>query len=561
MTFDPSSFLISDGNAESGNNPLGYHDPSTSTAAGRFGITDTTWRGLMNTRPDLGLSWGNRLDDAANTRAATALSGEWANNLSNKGLPVDNSTLGLSSLVGPAAAAALLKADPTMAVSDVLSSAVGPQQAQQMIQANPTLLGGGKNVGSLVAANQSRMGMPQASVPSMSVQANPAPQQPPVQQSPQFQAQPTPPMPQGFGAAPPSNPAIPQVAQVDQSAMGSPLVGMGLAMMGGNGWHDAMAKAGAAYQNSEDQRLQIAKANAELQNSAAARQSDEPLQAAQAASLRAQAWRALNPTLTPAEAGQLNLTATGQQITQRGQDIDQSQANSITPAQSAQMNLTARGQDVQMADANARAAYMAQMAKGQPQQFVVPAEDGSQGKTVEVQTLPTGQQRFMDLSTGQQLPGLPAGAVPMQSFNQEANRDFKTSQTNAKDVSTMMSAGMAADNQLENLNRISADLNKPGALAGPGVGLQLARTIDGLAGGSLLGNKTDEDVSKMDLGQLNWNSVRDSIHGTGGRLTQQEVGLLGKNFANIQTDPVARQTVMAVTSHALQRQSDIAKQW
>ncbi len=555
------SFLLADAGAESGNNPnIGYHDLSKSTAAGAYGITDTTWGGLMKSRPDLGLNWANRMDPAANRAAAGGLQDEWTSHLSRSGVPVDNSSLGLASLVGPSAAVALMQADPNAPLGDVLTRAVGPQQAQAMMAANPGLLNPMRTAGGVVQANSQRMmngaqtagGMGSVPPSTLPPQVPSAAPQAPMS----FQASPPPPMPQNFGTQTVPNAPAPTVNTAGHT--GDPLVALGMGMMGGNGWHDAMAKGGEAYAAAQAQGQQNARANAQLQMDTNQLDAQAPDRAAQVAAQRAQAWRLLNPTLSPDTAASLNVQARGQDqqaalgaasnaLTQRGQDIGFADAQ--------------RGQDVSMQDAQFRAQYMNQMAKGQPQQFVVPAADGSVGRMIEVQNSPAGST-IRDISGGgAPLSALPPGAVPMSSFNQEQQRGFQADKASAKDIGEVMDNAANARNQMDQLQQTLNQANTPGALTGPGMVKSFGRFIDGVTGTSTFGDLSAEQAAQMAAGAGNWNSVRESIHGTGGRLTQQEVGLLQENFPHMATDPAARAAVAAVTQRGLQRQVDVAQQW
>lgn len=531
-----NSFLTADANAESGGNfGIGYHNRALSSAAGPFGITDATWGGLSSKYPQLGLSSANRFDPDANMRAATALQGEWSDSLRSKGLPVNNASLGLSSFLGPAAASSFLQADPNETVQAALERSVGPAQAARMIAANPGVLDGSRTVGQVLQFNQSRMGAGGAPDASTGLPAAPggmsaAPQVPSLGT---IQATPPPPIPSDF-AMPVSGPV--QAPQVDQSGHdGDPGIMAGLGMMGGMSWQDAMQGGLKGYQAAVAQQQENARADAQLQGETNNLNATQDFRAAQAAHARAQAWQELHPTISPDQALSANVRL-------REQDVQQ------------------RGQDATMQEAQARLEASRAMIRGAPQQFVVPGDDGSPSRTIEVASTPNGQV-YTDLNSGQRIDHLPAGAVPMGSYNQQTARDSKVQAAQAKDIGAITQAGMDATNQMETLRRVQADANDPRALNGPGVTLSLGRLVDSLAGTSVFGDKTAEDLSKMDLGQLNWNSVRDSIHGTGGRLTQQEVGLLQKNFASVSTDPTARNQVIGVIQRSLQRQQQIANDW
>ena len=127
-----------------------------------------------------------------------------------------------------------------------------------------------------------------------------------------FQGQPLPAMPAGFGT--PSQPPV-QAPQVQQPGGASnPLVALGLGLAGGNGWHDGIAKGGAAYQDALALQQKTGADNAQLQEQTNDLNAAAPDRAAQAASLRADAWKALNPVVTPDQAATLNLQARGQDV-------------------------------------------------------------------------------------------------------------------------------------------------------------------------------------------------------------------------------------------------------
>lgn len=374
----------------------------------------------------------------------------------------------------------------------------------------------------------SRIGMtaPNSSAGSLP----PDPASPPPVQPGQLPA-----MPANFGTqTQPSSPA----AVVDSSGhQGDPLIAFGTALAGGNGFHDGIAKAGAAYSDAQAQQLKNAQLNASFQNDADNRDADAPTKAAQTASLRADAWKALNPVVSPDAALQANTAAN-----QQGVEV--------------------RGQDVNFADIMARQQYMAQLAKGQPQTLVVPNPDGSAGKTV-IQTSTPGGVRFTDPATGQTASTLndigAAGAVPTSIYNPQVAREAALDVAGNKAGAALINQGTAADNQLDSLKTTLANAAKPGAMAAPGIINTFGRAFDSLTGTSTFGNLTQEQVAKMGEGQQNWAQIRSAIQGTGGRLTNQEVSRLTDIFPNVGTDPAARTEVAGILSHGLQRQSDLAK--
>ena len=351
------------------------------------------------------------------------------------------------------------------------------------------------------------------------------------------QSSPTPPMPSNFGA--PTQPNSPAATVNNAGHQGDPLVAFGAALAGGNGFHDGIAKAGAAYSDAQQVQQKNAQLNASFQNDADNRDAEAPLQAAQAAANRADAWKALNPVVTPDQALTANLQGRSQDIQQRGQDLDYQTAI-------------------------ARQQYMSQLVKGQPQTLVVPAADGSIGRTITQSSTPAGPV-YRDESTGQTSSNLgdlnATGAIPSQLYNSQEQRGAAIDKQSAKDVSSFVTAGTTAANQIDSLKTTLANAAKPGALAAPGIINSFGRAFDSLTGTSLFGNLTDEQVAKLGEGQQNWASIRQAIQGTGGRLTNQETSMLTQVFPNIATDPAARAQAAQILSHGLQRQEDLATQF
>ena len=351
------------------------------------------------------------------------------------------------------------------------------------------------------------------------------------------QSSPTPPMPSSFGGQ--AQPNAPAAVVSNAGHQGDPLVAFGTALAGGSGFHDAIGKAGAAYSDAQQVQQKNAQLDASFQNDADNRDAVAPLQAAQTAANRADAWKALNPTITPDQALTANLQGRSQDIQQRGQDLDYSTAI-------------------------ARQQYMSQLVKGQPQTLVVPAADGSIGRTITQSSTPAGPV-YRDESTGQTASNLgdlnANGAIPSQLYNSQEQRGAAIDKQSAKDVSSFVTAGTTAANQIDSLKTTLANAAKPGALAAPGIINSFGRAFDQATGTSLFGNLTDEQVAKLGEGQQNWASIRQAIQGTGGRLTNQETSMLGQVFPNVATDPAARAQAAQILSHGLQRQEDLATQF
>ena len=202
--------------------------------------------------------------------------------------------------------------------------------------------------------------------------------------------------------------------------------------------------------------MRNAQLNAGFQNDALNRDADAPTRAAQAAALRASAWQTLNPQISPDQALNANVAL-------RGQDIEQ------------------RGQDVQLQAQMAQRAYMAQLAKGQPQTLIVPGDDGSISRTIEVSNTPSGPV-YRDESTGQTAGNLgdlkATGAIPSNLYNSQEQRNAAIDKQSAKDVSGLMAAGSNADNQIDSLKTTLAAASQPGAMTGPGIINRFGRAFD-----------------------------------------------------------------------------------
>ena len=351
-----------------------------------------------------------------------------------------------------------------------------------------------------------------------------------------FQGQPLPQMPAGFGQPTQAPAQAPQVQL--PGGQGNPLVAFGLGLAGGNGWHDGIAKGGENYQDALKLQEQNASTNAQLQSDTNTLNAEAPTRAAQAASLRADAWKTLNPV--------------------------------VTPDQAAQLNVETRGQNVQAMDAQAQLqatmAYRQMLqgaSKGTPQQLVVPGPDGSVARTITQIDTPSGPQ-YEDASTGQRSPTLQglnaAGAMPAQLYNAGEQRELAVTKPNDAESGKLLTAGAAADAQKQTIQSTFAAASQPGALQGPGFWKSMGRAIDTVTGTSTFGDLKDEQVAGMLSGQGNFGSIKSMIP-PGSRLTNNDVNILQHAFASATTDPAARATAQSVLTNSIDRQSNIAKAW
>lgn len=145
-------------NEGSGKNPR-----SSATGTGQF--IDSTWLDVVKrNRPDLAAGRSDqellalRADRALGREMTEAYRRENVASLTAAG--VAEPTPGqqyLAHFLGPAAAAAVIKANPNTPVADVLRQAVGDKQAQKMIDANPEVLRG-QLAGSVSAWSDRKMG-------------------------------------------------------------------------------------------------------------------------------------------------------------------------------------------------------------------------------------------------------------------------------------------------------------------------------------------------------------------------------------------------------------------
>jgi len=135
---------------------------SSATGAGQF--IDQTWLAMLRKeRPDLAAGRGDeellalRADRTLGRQMTAAYARDNAAFLVKQGVEATPGNVYLAHFLGPAGAAAVLKANPSMPVQDALAAAVGDKKAAAMVEANQSILGG-QLAGSVVNWSSKKMG-------------------------------------------------------------------------------------------------------------------------------------------------------------------------------------------------------------------------------------------------------------------------------------------------------------------------------------------------------------------------------------------------------------------
>lgn len=123
----------------------GKNGKSSATGAGQF--IDSTWLDVLKrNRPDVAQGRTDqqllalRNDDDLGREMTGAYRRENAASLQKQGIEGTPGNQYLAHFLGPAGAAAVIKADPSMPAIEALTVAVGEKKAQQMVDANPKIL-------------------------------------------------------------------------------------------------------------------------------------------------------------------------------------------------------------------------------------------------------------------------------------------------------------------------------------------------------------------------------------------------------------------------------------
>jgi len=124
-----ASYFANTRRAESGGNDSARNPNSSAT--GRYQFIDSTWQGLMDSHPELGLTPDGRNDPAQQERAMKAFTMDNARQLKGAGVGINPGSLYAAHFLGAGGASKVLAADPNTPVA----SLVGPE----VVQANPQL--------------------------------------------------------------------------------------------------------------------------------------------------------------------------------------------------------------------------------------------------------------------------------------------------------------------------------------------------------------------------------------------------------------------------------------
>ncbi len=127
----PESYYNAIRSAESGGNDRAKN--TRSSASGRYQFITSTWNGLAQRHPELGLTPEGRFDPAQQEKAIRAFTQENAESLSKAGIAITGGTLYAAHFLGDADAKRVLKKSDDTQMSSIVSRAV--------MKANPHLRG------------------------------------------------------------------------------------------------------------------------------------------------------------------------------------------------------------------------------------------------------------------------------------------------------------------------------------------------------------------------------------------------------------------------------------
>jgi hypothetical protein len=398
-----------------------------------------------------------------------------------------------------------------------------------MVNANPSLLSG--NVGNVIKANVNRLGG--GSIANPGAQGPTGPANPAsgtmsgmisaLPPAPNLQPTPLPSMPQGFGQPTGPTPPAPQVNNAGHQGDSSLMMGLG--MLSGQGWANGFKGALQGYQAANEQQQSNNRLNAQLQSTNNAQALQAPVDAAQAAASRANAWRLMNPGV-------------------------------VTPQEAANVSLTARGQDAQMAER----AMMQQLYFGRLKQnnvMVAPGPDGVTPQFYNQQVNNAGQVILTD-QTGQPVKVAPAGLEPLSAYKAPGPEVAANIKQNTKDLSSFQSAAQGANLQHERFQTSLAALTQPGANVTPGIYGDIGRGIDSYLGTNLFGNLSDTQITQRMLQQ---DMLGQIAKNKSGRMTDAFRSMIVQANAHLGQDPQAIQRLVGFLDQQNGYTSQVADMW
>ncbi|MDC9825678.1 hypothetical protein PRN20_18240 [Devosia sp. ZB163] len=123
-----SAYFANTRRSESGGNDAAKNP--NSSALGRYQFIDSTWQGLMQSHPELGLTADGRTDPAQQEKAIRAFTADNARHLRGAGVPVNPGALYAAHFLGAGGASKVLGGDPNSPVSAYVDPSVIEANAQ-----------------------------------------------------------------------------------------------------------------------------------------------------------------------------------------------------------------------------------------------------------------------------------------------------------------------------------------------------------------------------------------------------------------------------------------------
>lgn len=541
MAFDLSSNLMSaQAMGESGGNPnIGQHG-GLSTAGGMFGFTTPTWQGMMNNHPELGLTMAGKNDPGQQQRAYPVFASDNASSLQRSGVNPTASLVSLASFLGPTAAAAFGHAQPGERSQDVLTRALGADQANQFMRSNPTILTASATVGDVIAhndkthVNSNGRDLGETAAPQSGFSPSPA--------SPGASAAP---MPADFAQGPSGN--SPR-ASVDTSGQtGDTMISTGLALMGGRDWREGLANAGHAYEAASARSQAVAMRNAELQNDGIKRDTDAPYRAAEVAQARAAAWNASQAptTLTAAQAATLQ---------QSNNQMDLTRQHYAETAAFNRSQLQQHGDQFQQSQESADRRF--DETARTSENFIVPGEAPGQEQSIQVTRMRNGATEIKNMNTGETVPTMPNGAVPMSTYNAGQTQQARMGAKADALVGGLLNDAQAGQSRVADIDRAISSANAPGANTGPDMASRFARAIFPSLG---------IDVSEQDMAKMSIAGVGQAISAAAakgqGAVSDSERILFAKLAPQMDTSPAARNQIFGVLRDIAARPGLVGQAW